>query len=638
MAVYDYDGAGLLAAAWDPRISPALKTAYSYDADGRLATITPPGQAPWALAYNAAGQLTSVSRPDAANHATATSTVVYCVPFTATATPWDCGTPASVAAPIDMGAAATATWGQTGDLPARAAGVFGPDHNPAGTAAADLTAEDWRHAGLYYIDGNGREVNTASWANDAWQITTDQYDQQGNDIWSLTAENRDQALDPTDATAASVAAMPDPAGRADALATVNAFSADGTVLVDALGPTHPVALADIGTVADARTHTHTDYDQGAPNGNVAADGGPHRLPTTVTATAQTADGVEHDPSVAKTGYDAVRAGDPTGWSLRLATSQTDPGGLVTQTRYDAAGRVVETVLPNNGANAGVRTTLTAYYTATGTGGCVSAVQAGWVCSTGPAAQPDSGAPLPVAAYTWDGLGDLLAKTETFGAGASAVVRVTAGSFDAAGRRTGESITVTPAGAGGAPVPAVSFGYDGASGLPTTTATVTGGAAAVLTTGFDGLGRAVSYTDAAGNVSTTAYDLSGRVAAVDDGKGTTTYGYDPYSGRLVSLDAGTGSLAGRPGGFTASYDGGGNLTTVTYPNGIVADTVYDNAGQPVSLTYTGTDGQVWFSFAQSADAQGRTVAQSGPGSSQVFGYDGSGRLVKVEDTTSDPDSG
>jgi len=44
------------------------------------------------------------------------------------------------------------------------------------------------------------------------------------------------------------------------------------------------------------------------------------------------------------------------------------------------------------------------------------------------------------------------------------------------------------------------------------------------------------------------------------------------------------------------------------------------------------------YAQTAGAHGRTVAQAGPMSSQVFGYDPSGRLVKVEDTVSDPATG
>jgi streptogramin lyase len=48
---YSYDARGRLRAAWDPRISPALKTTYGYDPEGHLTALTPPGQEPWAFTY-----------------------------------------------------------------------------------------------------------------------------------------------------------------------------------------------------------------------------------------------------------------------------------------------------------------------------------------------------------------------------------------------------------------------------------------------------------------------------------------------------------------------------------------------------------------------------------------------------------
>ncbi|MEV6811239.1 LamG-like jellyroll fold domain-containing protein [Micromonospora sp. NPDC051296] len=48
IARYAYDDLGQLREVWDPRISPALKTAYEY-AGGRVAKITPPGELPWHL-------------------------------------------------------------------------------------------------------------------------------------------------------------------------------------------------------------------------------------------------------------------------------------------------------------------------------------------------------------------------------------------------------------------------------------------------------------------------------------------------------------------------------------------------------------------------------------------------------------
>ncbi len=51
VAQYEYDSKGRLRAEWDPRISPALKTVYGYDAEGHLTALTPAGQESWAFTY-----------------------------------------------------------------------------------------------------------------------------------------------------------------------------------------------------------------------------------------------------------------------------------------------------------------------------------------------------------------------------------------------------------------------------------------------------------------------------------------------------------------------------------------------------------------------------------------------------------
>ncbi len=71
VAQYSYDSAGRLRAEWDPRISPALKMTYGYDAAGHVTAMSPPGQEPWAFAYSSiaddanTGRLASVTRPAA---------------------------------------------------------------------------------------------------------------------------------------------------------------------------------------------------------------------------------------------------------------------------------------------------------------------------------------------------------------------------------------------------------------------------------------------------------------------------------------------------------------------------------------------------------------------------------------------
>ncbi len=52
VAEYSYDKLGRLRAAWDPQVSPALKTTYGYDAEGHVVALTPPGQESWAFTYS----------------------------------------------------------------------------------------------------------------------------------------------------------------------------------------------------------------------------------------------------------------------------------------------------------------------------------------------------------------------------------------------------------------------------------------------------------------------------------------------------------------------------------------------------------------------------------------------------------
>jgi RHS repeat-associated protein len=636
VAAYNYDSTGMLTGAYDPRISPNLVTAYTYDSNGRLATVTPPGLAAWTMHYDSTGcastppalscgRLTSVTRPDGAQ--TATSSVVYGLPLSGTGAPTG----------LDLSATTAGTWGQDSDLPQPNTGtaVFGPDHAPA----TPLTSADWPFADLTYRDVNGRAVDTASYGAGNWQIASTRYDSNGNPVWSLDAGNRAQALTPTDDTDPGVAAQAASADRADLLATLTTYNTDPTVLggdstvvVDTLGPQHPVQLAD-GTTVSARAHVHTDYNQGAPS-----TGGPYRLPTTITSTAQDSTGTEQDPRITRLGYAkivAADAGEGDGWTLGQATTTTtDMGGasaddLVRTTRYNLAGQTIETRLPEAAAGGTAGDTITSYYTATGTGSCVSASQAGLECSTGPAAQPATGNPLPVTVTTYNSYDQPVTVTETAGT----TVRTSTTSYDLAGRATGSSTTVTPSADGGTVLPDVTTTYDSGKGLPVTVSAD----GKTLTTGYDSLGRATSYIDATGNVSARTYDLSGRPVTVTDGKGTTSYTYDSateHRGLVTAEDIGVGAA---PGTFTADYDAAGNLATQTYPSGLTAVTSYDNAGNDTALTYA-QGGVTWYGFTQTPGSDGSTATQTSPASSQQFDYDHASRLVTTRDTVPDPVNG
>src|SRR5262249_14325011 len=146
----------------------------------------------------------------------------------------------------------------------------------------------------------------------------------------------------------------------------------------------------------------------------------------------------------------------TGWDLYQPTSETDPGGLVTTTKYDDAGIEIETDLPHNANNADVRSTATTYYGSVGSGPCVDPTVVGLVCQIAPLGQPSSGSPLPVMTYTYDMYGMVLTQTGTYGTGGSQVTRTSSFTYDAAERLNGKSIIVSPSSSDGTPLPPVSY--------------------------------------------------------------------------------------------------------------------------------------------------------------------------------------
>jgi RHS repeat-associated protein len=149
------------------------------------------------------------------------------------------------------------------------------------------------------------------------------------------------------------------------------------------------------------------------------------------------------------------------------------------------------------------------------------------------------------------------------------------------------------------------------------------------TAYDALGRPEKYTDADGNTSETTYDLLGRPVKIWDGKGTQTFGYDSTSGLLVAMEDSAAGL------FTAGYNADGALTERGLPNGLVAKTTYDEAGQPIKLAYTKvascSEKCTWLEESQERSIYGQIVSLKSLTSSQQYSYDTAGRLTRTQDT-------
>jgi RHS repeat-associated protein len=692
VASYLYDASHRLVRMTDPRSS--LTTAYGYDGtSNRLASITPPGLAAFGFAYETSANpdpagrshvdwLKKVTRDPAetgGSVATVSSYAYDIDPAVSTS-----GLPALT--PTD-----TAVWSQV-KPPTYGAASFGQEHPVTTTYAGALAASDWPYGALSYTDALGYTVNTATYGAGAWQVTAADYDAKGNVVRTLDAgavakvRELSAALDPGESL--------DP----DLYATLTRFNADvldgsgavltpaGSFVTDTWAPAREALVSGSTTPALVRPHTHTDYDQGAPNAGInSATGLPYGLVTTVTVGSATAESATTDASaslpadldtvsVTATGYDPIdgasATGATSGWTLAAPTATTQvfansADNVTAKTRYDSAGRVVESRLPkSSGTDAG--TTYSVYYQAgTGSGdtACDGRTEwAGLLCRSYPAAAPDSGATLPdtrVTSYSY--LLAPLQVTQTSGS----VTRTTTTTYEDDGRTKTVGVAVTGL-SSSTSVPTTRTTYDSSTGLANATQSLdgAGNVTSAVSTTSDLWGRPRTYVNSASETTTTTYDTAGRVATVTDAKGTATYGYGNDANGLVERRGLATSLTvSGAGTFTAAYDADGTMTTQTLPGGIVQATQYDDAGEPVGQTYSGpvvdpdtqaVSTDVWLGWSQDNDVAGRVVREWTPSGAAFsdgpvadnpgtdvgdalsydrrYSYDRAGRLVTVQDRT------
>ncbi|MFB7238825.1 DNRLRE domain-containing protein [Streptomyces sp. NPDC056269] len=625
---YRYDDGGRLREAWNPLITPVLKTTYTYDSAGRVTGYTPPGELPWAFVYGKAGSspaagdgmLLKASRP-ALKQGTvdtvegeAVTSVVYEVPLTGTA------------APYRLGAADVKTWGQT-DAPTDATAVFPADAVPAGHSGAALGAADYRRAQIKYLGVSGREVNEAG---PGGHIVTTEHDAFGNNVRELTAANRSVALGLT----ASDRAMQSELGisqltsaeRADLLSTRSVFDPSGTREVEEFGPLRRIDLTEdlksgatvlvpAGTSVTARSWTANQYDSGRPSDGTA------KVKDQITRVVLGAQVREH-PSV----HAETRTSDTVyDWAKGLPVKTiADPAGLALTTtkQYDGQGRETKVIMPG-GTETSATTHTTTYWSATGTGPCQGRPEwADQVCSTGPAGAITGGgsnpAQLPTITTEYDWWGNAAKVVKT--ANGSTLTATT--TYDAAGRESKVSTTGGP----GPLVPETTTEYDPATGREVRTVSPAGG---TITVAHDKLGRQISYTDADGGTTTTQYDLLDRpVKATDNTPSTTTYTYDHAAEPRGLTTRTTDSVAGV---FQVTYDPDGSVATEKLPGGYSLSITEDTTGVPVGRTYTrDSDATTVYTDSVTESAHGQVTTHAG-WSAQTYGYDKTGRMTSAEDT-------
>lgn len=614
VASYTYNAQGRLASAQDPRLPAAQQETYSYNSSGQISALDPGAFEPWTLQYSelpgdgGPGRLSSVSRATLVeSNPTATTTIAYNVPL------------AGGSGRVNMEGAAVQAWGQQ-DLPTDATAIFPPDEVPANPPSS------YTRATIYYMDAEGQTSNVSTPAGSGTSepsITTTETDRFGNVVRELTAQNRLRAL--AEGSGKSAA-------RSKEIDSKYRYSEDGTELQEEEGPLHQVRLESSGALVSARLLRTIQYDKEFKylNGTETPAQGetkPH-LPTSETVGARKMDGTVVDKRSTAYVYD---------WKLRkLKETISDPGsGTATETKavtvYDSeTGLPTEFRQPKNAGGGGAGTTKVIYYKkASGTGECEVSKFAGLPCKVEPAAQPGtSGQPnLPVRRFvSYNQLGQPL---EVFEAPFGGSTRKVVTTYDAAGRQITSQIT-----GGGVPIPKTETLYSSTLGLPTTQRFVCpsnepGCDTQATSTTYDSLGRVTSFQDADGVTAETTYDFLGRPAIVKDGKGTQALKYDSITGLLVELEDSAAGL------FTASYDADGNLVARGLPNGLTAETTYDETGAAVDLTYTKASNCGlscnWLDFTLERSIHGQILLEDGTLGKDEYGYDQLGRLVTAKET-------
>jgi len=182
-----------------------------------------------------------------------------------------------------------------------------------------------------------------------------------------------------------------------------------------------------------------------------------------------------------------------------------------------------------------------------------------------------------------------------------------------------------------------FKYDGANRL-TNTITPLGRSTTVV---FNHQGLLASVKDPAGQTTTCNYDAKGRLTSRADNVGTTTYGYDANDNRTSVTENGmtntwTFDAYNRMSSFKDvygnliqyRYDGNGNVTNLTYPNGKNVYYSYDSnnhltqvkdwSGRTTTMTY---------------DLNGRLTSITRPnGTERIISYDAAGQSTNIVEMT------
>ncbi|PRB74686.1 hypothetical protein CQ012_13640 [Arthrobacter sp. MYb214] len=601
-------------------------------------------------------------------------------------------------------------WEQEGTKrPVTGYAVFGPGKDVKTSKASSVTAADFKYADLHYTDPQNRVVNTASYAAGAWQITANVFNADGNIVRDYDARGirfilaaakdssniKDGVLKSHEDYASISVYFADLAKFVDNEGNGLSTKTDATEKAAEIAKNEATAEFLRGYVTDtyspvttdendepSRVHTKTSY---TPITDVDAGGMPRMLPTTVVTSKASSGKTEPDatgePIIThvENGYNAYTtdkngkaATDKnnlrSGWVVGSPTKVTQvmaktADNIVTETRFDDQGRVIESRQPKSaGADAG--TTKSTYYTAAANADdatCGNAPEyAGYLCKNTP-----QGAGSVAKHQTGFNIYGQPATFTEASTGTDGAKRTTTQTYRADGQEL--KTTVTTSGITTTAVQPAEKLYD-ATGVQNGVRAVASGSLpqSEIKWTQDLWGRTTSYTNSLGETTTTEYDGFGNVSKTVSPVSTTTYKYGALSndGTTEYQGAVTSMTVSKHGGtstatYKASYDGDGNVLTQVIPGGFTQKMDYDESGKQVRLAYDGplkaedgtTSNGTWIAWELNRDVTGRIMGETTPegdvlaGTStagdrgaaydRAFTYDRAGRLTEVKDITAQP---
>ncbi len=316
------------------------------------------------------------------------------------------------------------------------------------------------------------------------------------------------------------------------------------------------------------------------------------------------------------------------WGLAITSSGQIYIADVNNNRVDNWGPAIV-------GNTGAYNTKAIYYTAKGEAEVTACQEhpewTGLPCETEPAAQPGvKGLPeLPVTRISYNMWNQPERTEETFGSGAEAKVRTKKTTYDKAGRplTSEETSSIDKA------LPKVTDKYNKTSGALEEQSTTVGETTKTITSKDNTLGQFETYTDADGNTATFEYEKEKdtRLIKMSDNKGSQTLHYNETTGALQEL---VDSAAGT---FTASYDVADKMTSESYPNGMTAYYIRNQAGETTGIEYkktvhcAKTCPEIWYSDTIVPSIHGETLKQSSTLSEEPsYAYNAAGWLTQTQE--------